>query len=129
MKVKITSDSKKVITWEQIDIAKRIVSACAEDDMKVSDYAEIAANAIARLYDDFCLEVFNCSAEIAGNARAWNRILEDSEHLDVWIRGTAKCYDHYIEFGAYLTDIWDIDGDNNEEIAGHMFKVVYKKLA
>lgn len=126
MKVKITADSRKVITMAQTDIAKRIIESCAEDEATAAEYARYAVNAIMRKHNDCCDTVLQCSAEIAGNGRVWNRILEDSENLDVWISGIAKCGCHFCEFGAYLSDIWEICGEDGED--NHMFSVVYGRL-
>ncbi len=125
MKVKITADSRKVITLAQTDVAKRIIEFCAEDETTAAEYARYAVNAIMRKHNDYCDTVLQCSAEIAGNGRVWNCILEDSENLDIWISGIAKCGCHFCEFGAYLSDIWEICGDIAD--ADNMFSVVYSR--
>ena len=125
MKVKITADSKKIIRMYQVDVAKRIVKSLAEDEMSAADYAVYAVNAIMASRQDGCDRILECTAEIAGNGRAWNSILEDSENLDVWISGIARTYTGYVEFGAYLTDIWNLTGEDDE--AEYMYSAIYTR--
>lgn len=115
MKVTITTESKKILTIDELPVAKEIVKAMKEDDMSVAEYAAIAV----RAFGDGCEKVYEANAEIAKNARIWNAYSDDSQKLDIWITATAKTWNGFIEIGAYLTDIWNISGENHQ--TEHMY--------
>lgn len=129
MKVTFEKDYKRLLTLEEYDIAKRIIASMKEDESTPAEYAEYAVNAIGRAYGIFgCAKVYECSAEIAKNARARDAYDGDSRNLDIWLSGYARTLDGFIKFGAYLTDIWNLDGDNNEDIAKYnMYKEIFKR--
>lgn len=122
MKVRITEETKRAIKAYQIPIAREIVKACAGDEATVKEYATIAARV---LLPDVVEAVFTAEAEVMPNCRSWERIINGSENLDVWINFTAKSRNDFVEGGAYLSDIWELTGDNGDEIAEHMYKRLY----
>ena len=128
MKVTINNESKKYITLSMLDAARRVVSECKIDECSAADYASFAVNAIGAAYDiGRCVKVLEVSARVAGNCRAWD-VWEDSENLDVWIEGTARTADGFCDFGAYISDIWQLSADNSKQIArDHMYKAIYKR--
>ena len=101
-----------------------------EQIVTVSDYAVMAVNAIGAAYGiGRCERVFESSARIATNCRVHGLFSDYSENLDVWIEGTAKTTDGFVEFGAYLSDIWHIDGENDSDIAFcHMYSQLFKRV-
>lgn len=66
------------------------------------------------------------SAEIATNQRIYNRYTDDSKRFDVWVTTTLP---ETVENGkwviykvsCYLSDIWEINGENREEIKKYMY--------
>lgn len=125
MKVSITKQSKKVITLAEAPIARRIIEEMKDDEMSVSEYAEIAAR-VAGGNGEY--EILRASAEIAKNARAFNLYGEDTGNLDIWLNFYAfNSYKGFFEIGAYLSDIWAIGADNTEEIKSHMYINHYHK--
>ena len=129
MKVTFSKDYKQRFTIDEYEKAKQIISDMKEDEFTPAGYAKYAVNAIGSAYGiGGCEKVFDCKATVAGNCRAWNSYLSDSGTLDIWIEGTAKTWQGFVEFGVYLTDVWTLSGDNAEDIArNHMFKVIYKR--
>ena len=115
MKVTISAESKRVVTMEEMKMAKEIVQAMKEDELTAAEYARFAVVALG----DGCEKVYEATAEIAKNCRAWDTYGEGSGTLDIWIEATARTWNGFVEIGAYLTDIWNISGDNDQ--TEHMF--------
>ena len=130
MKVTFGKEYKKYLTLEEYDYAKQIIHDFKDDESTPAEYAEYAVNAIGGAYDiGGCERVIECSAEIAGNSRVYDNYGAGSGKLDVWIHGIAKTWYAYVEFGAYLTDIWSLDGENSADIArAHMYSVIFQKV-
>ena len=118
MKITITAEAKKFITLSEMPAVRQMIEALKEDTSTAKEYAEMAARVAM---DGYVVKVFEASAEIAKNCRAENNYTADSGALDVWVNFTALTSEGFVIGGAYLTDIWNITGDNNEEIRGHMF--------
>ena len=128
MKVTFRKDYKKYLTVSEYETAKQIISEMKDDESTPAEYAEYAVNAIGGAYNiGYCVKVYSCSAEIAGNCRANNFYNDDSGTLDIWLSGVAECSDGFVKFGAYLTDVWSLDGENSGDMArNHMYKVIYR---
>lgn len=118
MKIKLTAEMKRLITVAEMPIVNKLIAAMKEDDSDPKEYAKMAARIAAGKNDATVLEA---SAEVATNWRVWDRCFDGSEHFDVWITFTAYADDCFVMGGAYLTDIWQITGENNDEIRSHMF--------
>lgn len=118
IKVKMTDNSKKAISCSELPIAKRLMKEANDPacEYALTDMLNIAARYIAG-YDPHILE---SSAEIAKNGRIWNAHFEGSYDLDIWLEFTV--YDGGNKFyivGVYLTDIWNIGGE--EDVKRHMY--------
>ena len=125
MKVKFTAEAKKYITVAEMPHVRRIIDEMREDD-SLKDYAEMAARVASRDWNDF--EILKADAEISRNCRAHDNYHEGSGNLDIWL--TIYAYDPYQGFyniGVYLSDIWQLTGDNSEEIRSHMYIAEYVK--
>ena len=123
MKAKITKESKKVLCLDDMNAVKE-VRTCIEED-KLSNYTQTIARIASKTNDVF--EIFRADAEIAKNSRIWDAY-GDSKNLDVWI--TVYAYNSYVgfyEIGCYLTDIWEVTGDNSDQIRNRMFVLEYKR--
>lgn len=118
MKVTFTAEAKRFITLSEMPTVRQMIESLKEDESTVNEYAEMAARAAM---DGYVVKVFEASAKIAKNSRAKDNYTADSGDLDVWVDFTALTSEGFVIGGAYLTDIWDITGDNDEEIRGHMF--------
>ena len=125
MKVTLTKKTMENIKASQLDPAKEVVRACREDESSAAEYATYAVNCILHDTYESCASILQCSAEVMPNCRVWGLWGNETENLDVWIEGIADCYDSFVRFGAYLSDIWSINGDNCAELARHMYKRVY----
>ena len=115
MKVNINAESKKVLTIAELDAAKEIVRQMKEDESSVAEYATIAVNATG----DYVDKVYEATAYIMKNSRVWDAYGEGSGNLDVWIDCTARTGNGFKIVGAYLTDIWNISGEDHQ--TQHMF--------
>ena len=131
MKVTFGKDCKKWMTVEQYEVAKTIIRDMKDDESTPAEYAVYAVNAIGKAFDiGSCTKVFECTATIAGNRRIWNQFGDDTGTLDIWLEGTARTWDGFVEFGAYLTDIWSISGDNAVDLAkNHMYYKIFTETA
>lgn len=125
MKVILTKESKQNIKASQLDAAKSIIRMCRDDESSAADYATYAVNCIMHDKMDWCESILKCSAEIAPNSRVWGLWGNETENLDVWIEGIAECSRCLVRFGAYLSDIWSISGDNAGELSERMYKKIY----
>ena len=124
MKVAMSEESKRVVTISEQAAAKQIIHDLRDDDSTVEAYAERAVRALC----GGCDEVFRASAEIAKNRRAWNSYADNSGELDVWINFFARAdYHTIVEGGAYLTDIWNITGEETDSIHAHAYLLKYTR--
>lgn len=125
MKVKLENDYRRFYTLEDLDRAKTVIALMKEDDSTATDYAAQAARHIA-LHNDDCLDrILEASAHTAlHRGIVWDRLGDATGLMDVWIDFIAKTSCGFIIGGAYLTDIWDIDGVN--DITGLMYKEIYR---
>ena len=117
MKVRMTADSKRILSLAEAPIANRMIREMKEDESTAADYIKTAIYATG----DSVEEVYKAEAEIAKNCRIWNQYAEDSGDIDIWINAEARTRDGFIIIGAYLSDIWQLTGDNGEEIAKYMY--------
>lgn len=124
MKVIMSNESKRIVTVSELPAAKKIIRDMKDDASTAADYAASAVRALC----GYCDEVFRASAEIAKNGRVYDAYDTGSGNLDVWISFIARADNREIvEGGAYLTDIWDITGDENDEIKEHAFLLRYRR--
>lgn len=120
MKVNITEDSKRLITLNDIDGVKKMIKDLKEAN--AADDLEILANVFhAKAPKEY-------KAEIAKNCRIYNRYNDESKDFDVWLTVTlgevfdTECNSWAIyKIGCYLSDIWEINSENREEIKKHMY--------
>lgn len=120
MKVALTKEAKKFITVAELPIVKQMIAGLKEDESTVEEYAAMAARLIT---GDNGAEIISATAEIVKNSRIYNQYSEESGNLDVWLnfRAFSNYKDCFIIAGAYLSDIWQLDGENNEEIKSRMY--------
>ena len=114
MKVLLPKDYKKYFTIEEYEIAKEIIKMEREDDASTAkEMAEYAVKEALK-NDDLCYleEILEAKAEVCRNKyqaydKVYDRYFEGSQFMDVYISGVAKVSFGYLEFGAYLSDIWE----------------------
>ena len=119
MKIKMTADSKKALTLEDAEITKEI-QKLMEEDTGLRDYAEMAVNASGKSFNT-SRKIYEVTAEWARNRRIWNRYTDNSRDIDIWLNIVALTDEGFKMIGAYLSDIWEITGDNQREIASHFY--------
>lgn len=110
MKVLLPNDYKKYFTVEEYEIAKEIIKTEKEDASTVKDMAEYAVREVLK-NDDLCYleEILEAKAEVCKNILIvdCDRYFEGSKLMDIYISGVARVSFGYLEFGAYLSDIWE----------------------
>ena len=121
MKIRITSESKSVLTLAEMPAVREIQRREAENTMTPSEYLLMAAHVVTDSNENF--QIFNASAEIAKNGRVWDYYGENTAYLDVWLEGLV--FNPYVGafwIGAYLSDLNKITGDPSDILlTEHMF--------
>jgi len=126
MKVRMSEDSKRVITVSEMSAVRNVMREL-KDDNYIKEYASMAARVASGENETF--EILKAEAEIAKNSRVWNAYGEGTGNIDVWINIYAyNRYCGFYDFGVYLTDIWDIHRDNVDEIRSHMYINKFKNV-
>ena len=128
MKVILLKEDKKLITLADAPIVRQIIADMKEDTNTIEEYAEMAIRAACngKAYN---IEVLKAKANISTNNRILNAFNENSGYLDIWINATAyiNC-DEFIIIGAYLSDIWQITGSEDQEIVSQMYIRRFKEM-
>lgn len=124
MKVTLEKDYRKYYTLEDLDRAKMVIGFEKEDEETAYGWAKYAVNEALKGTDDYFRRIIEAKAETARNCRAWNAYGNGTETMDVWISGIAKTYKGFLEFGAYLTDIWNTGLDDYRK---RMWIAYYKR--
>ncbi len=124
MKVKITEDSKKILTLDLMPKVREIIRDMREDDY-MTEYCQRAVRLVSPWSD---AEILKADASIMKNSRVWDYYSNGSKDLDIWI----ECYgfvplEGFYRIGFYLSDIWELGNDNKEEIKSHFYIDAYKK--
>ena len=126
MKVRLEEKYRNLYTLDDLDRAKAVIRAEKENDEETpKGWAEYAAREALKETGDYCLEIVSAEAHTAKNYRAWNAYGEETEDMDGWISGIARTADGFLEFGAYLSDIWQTGGT---EYKHHMFIQRYGRI-
>ena len=127
MKVKITEDSKRVLTLADMPAARKIIKDLMEDNY-IKEYGGSCARIASGQNESF--EILKAEAELCKNCRVWNYYSDDSGNLDVWITFYAfNSYYGFYSIGVYLSDIWQIGStEANQEVKSHMYIKEYKPI-
>lgn len=111
MKVLLPKDYKKYFTVEEYEIAREIIKTEKEDASTAKDMAEYAVREALIKNDDLCYleEILEAKAEVCKNILIvdCDIYFEGSKLMDIYISGVARVSFGYLEFGAYLSDIWE----------------------
>lgn len=121
MKVIMNKAIKKMLSLEETKKAKQIIAGMKENEITETECIKKAICAACK--KSWCIEVFKASAIITKNFRIYNAFFEGSGKLDIWISATAQTADGFMIIGAYLTDIWELTGceEEDEEIINRMY--------
>ena len=128
MKVAFTERAKKFITLEEAPKAREIIASLKEENIK--DLAQTAANIAggSDTYGSDTYEILKATAEIAKNSRVNDYYDNGTGKLDVWLEIYAyNEYKGFYNIGVYLSDLWQLGGDNSDEIRKHMYLQIYTK--
>lgn len=121
MKITITKDAKdNWMTVSMLPVAKQIIK-----DMKDEDAAADLSILAGMFHGETPKEY---TAEMSLNSRVWEQYGENSGHMDIWITAVIDSWwnKEIYKVGCYLSDIWQSDGDNTEELKSHMYILTYK---
>lgn len=125
MKIKITPMMKDLITVSEMAIVRDMVTIM-RDDSGLKEYAAIAGRIAAR---DNSVEVLKAEAELSKNYRVINRYSDNSGLFDIWLNIYAFSSEKgFYVIGAYLSDIWDVTGNNSEKIRNYMYIREFKEM-
>lgn len=128
MKVKFTAEAKKIVTVAEVPEVKKIIAYMKENETAESlkDYAMMAARVASK--NGCTFEILKVDAEIAKNCRAFDNYHEGSGNLDIWLTVYAfSPLNGFYNIGVYLSDIWQLSGDNTVEIKSHMYIEEYTR--
>lgn len=127
MKVTLLKEDKKFITLDEAPIVRRLIASMKEDESTPEEYITYAINAACDCPSG--IDIMKASAKIYKNNRVWNAYSDNSGNIDIWIKATAYINgDEFVIIGAYLSDIWQISGDNAKEIASRMYIRRFKEV-
>lgn len=121
MKITFTKEAKEYITFAQETAVRKVIDYMKEDT-GIKDYAKSAVS-----YAGAYGEILKVEAEIAKNGRVWDRYDEGTEDIDVWLK--IKAFDgclNFYDIGVYLSDLWDISRENEDEIKEKMYIATYR---
>ena len=123
MKLTIDSVIKSQSYMDDRDALKAVVNAM-KDDTGLKDYAL----KLSAILTDYICEIIHVSAKIRKNYRVYDRIADGTRNFDVEISGLSynAIDDCYIRFTGWLSDIWEWDGTNTDEIKGRTYYKIYK---
>ena len=123
MKLTIDSVIKSQTYMDERDALKAVINAM-KDDTGLKDYA-LTLNAILTGYT---CEIIQVTANIRKNYRVFDRIADGTRNFDIEISGLSynAINDQYIRFCGWLSDIWEWDGTNTDEIKGRTYYRIYK---
>lgn len=125
MKVTFEENYKDLYTINEVEAAKIVIKYEKENDSEnVKEWAKIAADYVMKDQHDYVERILEASAETTRNNRACHAYGEGSGRMDVWVTGIAKTFYGYLEFGAYLTDIWQTGA---EDYRNRMWTVYTRK--
>lgn len=122
-KIKITlpAEYKQHYTINEVEQMKKVI------DLYNKEMPETVGDAVQVLENMVKGKAIEAKAETAGNCRIYNHHDTDSGKIDIYITATIQAYDAFYIIGAYITDIWNITGDNNDEIKKQMFIREFKE--
>lgn len=130
MKVQLEQFYKDVYTVAELEQAKAVIKSAKEDTASAKDYAAVAVREVFRanrMFDGF--ELLKVEAHTEKNiTMAYDGYCEGSGFMDVCLEIIAKVdgvFGDFLEVSARVSDIWNIDGENN--IAA-LFYVKWYKL-
>lgn len=123
MKLTIDSVTKSQTYMDEREALKAVVNAMKGDD-GLKDYAW-KINAIVTGYTN---EIIQVSAKIRKNYRVFDRIADGTRNFDVEISGLSynAIDDCYIRYNGFVSDVWEWDGINTDEIKGRIHYRIYK---
>ena len=123
MKLTIDSFIRSQFYMDERDALKAVVNA-VKDDTGLKDYA-FTLNFILTGYT---CEIIQVEAKIRKNYRVFDRIADGTRNFDIEISGLSYSAidDCFIRFCGWLSDIWEWDGTNTDEIKGRTYYRIYK---
>ncbi len=125
MKVQFTADMKRVITIAEMPAVRKVIDVVKLDAWTAKEWAKMAAEIVCHHSH---VKVLEASAEIAKNCRVCDVYTEGSADIDVWIRFTAFVGDGFVRGGVYMSDLWEVNDDNREQLINHMFIRQFKEV-
>ena len=123
MKLTIDSVIKSQSYMDERDALKAVVNAM-KDDNGLKDYALT----LSAILTGYTCEIIQVTAKIRKNYRVFDRIADGTRNFDVEISGLSynSINDQYICFTGWVSDVWEWDGTNTDEIKERTYYRIYK---
>ena len=120
MRVRITKAEKEFLIIAEMPAVNRLIKSMKEeDDFTIEEYAQMVMRAI---HPYVRWNIYDAKATIAKNCRISEMFFDGSGTLDVWIEFLAfDALEGAYQCGVYLTDIWNLNEDNRDELKRHMY--------
>ena len=100
---------RHLFSSEEIEQAKAVIEAMKEDSWTPRQYAEMAAREALKYSSDNMERILEADAHVAKNKYIPEDYVADfGGQMDVWIEAIVKTQEGFLEFGAYISDIWQI---------------------
>ena len=117
MKANLPNDYRSSCTLEMLAEARAAIAQAKNDTETPAAYLHAAAAHLARFRDKYVDRVIEANARAALNcALDLDQFGEGCGCFDIWIEGIVRLSPcAFAEVGAYLTDIWNLTGDPDED--------------
>ena len=126
MKISL-NECKSYMSVDLFNVAKGIAKTIEKENGKENFHDE--CNIVARCFGMYSPEILKVTANVCGNVRVWNVYGDESQHIDIWIEMLVfDDYNKFAKIGFYLSDAWQVNGDNNDYIKEHCYSEIYKRM-
>ena len=123
MKVKFTNRAKRIVTVAELPKVKEMINDLKEDTGLI-DYVNLMA--MIATGENASFEVLKAEAEVAKNSQGVGYFADND--LDVWVNAYAFHLVYgFCSLGFYLSNAWQYDGDNGDEIKKRMYFKHYSR--
>ena len=120
-KIRLTDNSKKLISMLEIDDVKAMIQELQNQELE-TDIFNLIPVAMGCIKNS-TWSYYDVTMEICRNARVpYNYYTGNSAYYDVWVNFKAfNDFDGFYVVGICLSDIYSISEDNKQEIRQHMY--------
>lgn len=118
-KISLPKDARDIFTLTMIDQSKRLAAQlAANNDSGKLDLTWEAEHLASYATQRSGVEIISARAEFAPNSTI--EYNEETGYMDVWLDLVVADYDGFWRVRGYLTDVWQIHGNDDRELAQYM---------